>query len=445
MVGTISEVTLPVHFDAQAFDRHLSRLSEPVWMTDLRRRAFAHFEEFSRLPLIEEEWKRVDLRTFRPERFQIRTTSTGNVPFDTLLADRTQFAGRVAHIDGETQASQLDGTLRKQGVLFGSLQEVLVQKPELLREYFMQRAVPVNRDRFSAWHAAFCTGGTVLYIPPNVEIREPLHSFIGLATENAADLSHTLVILGERASATLLEETASASADDAGLHIGTVELIVGDGARLQYVQLQNWGNKVCHFAHQAGRISANASLQWTVGGLGSRLAHTHQEVTLDGPGAEAQVNGVTFASDRQLISYYTQQTHAAPNTHSDLLYKQVLRDRARGIWRGMIRVDVDAQKTDGYQRNDTLLLSGDCRADAIPGLEIEADDVRCTHGATAGRVDEEQIFYCMARGLSEREAKHIIVEGFFQSVLDRIPVEAVRETLRLAVEKKLGIERLLEV
>ncbi|MDA0833026.1 MAG: Fe-S cluster assembly protein SufD [Planctomycetota bacterium] len=411
-------------------------------MTERRRQAFSQFEELSHSSLDEEEWKRIDLRSFRPERYEIRNTLPAQSTFDLLLADRTEFGGRVTHIDGCTQASQLDGTLRKQGVIFGSLQDVLQAHPDLLQDYWMQRAVPNGRDRFSAWHAAFCTGGTVLYVPKGVDVEAPLYSFIGLASENAADLSHTLVILENGASATLLEETASANPDLSGLHIGAVELLVGDGAHLQYVQLQNWGTKVCHFAHQAGRVAGNGSLRWTVGGLGARIAHIHQDVFLDGPAAEAQVNGVTFASEKQLISYYTQQTHAAPFTRSDLLYKQVLRDRARGIWRGMIRVDEGAQKTDGYQRNDTLLLSGDSRADAIPGLEIEADDVRCTHGATAGRVDEEQIFYCMARGISEMEAKHMIVEGFFQTVLDRIPVEVVRETLNRAVEKKLGIERL---
>jgi Fe-S cluster assembly protein SufD len=223
--------------------------------------------------------------------------------------------------------------------------------------------------------------------------------------------------------------------------VGAVELLVGPGASLRYVQLQNWNQQVWHLARQMGRVDRNGSLQWTVAGIGARLAHIHQEVALDGRGASAQVNGATFATDRQLLSYYTQQTHRAPQTRSDLLYKDVLRDRARVVWRGMIRVEPQAQQTDGYQRNDSLLLSPDCRADAIPGLEIEADDVRCTHGATAGRVDAEQVFYCMCRGLSRYEAMHMIVEGFFHNVYDRIAVEAVRETLSRAVEKKLGIGR----
>jgi Fe-S cluster assembly protein SufD len=310
-----------------------------------------------------------------------------------------------------------------------------------LEPHLMTRAVRPAADRFAAWHAAFWTGGTALYVPRNVQIDEPLHSLIGLAQSQAADFSHTLVILEEGSSATLLEETASAHADAPGLHVGAVELLIGSEAALRYVQLQNWNPRTYHFAHQAGHVDRDGKLQWTVGGLGSRVAHIHQHVSLDGAGAEAQVNGVTFATDRQLISYYTQQTHNAPNTTSDLLYKEVLRDKARVVWRGMIKVEPVAQKTDGYQRSDALLLSPTCRCDSIPGLEIQADDVRCTHGATAGRVDEEQIFYCMCRGLSRFEAMHVIVEGFFHTVYDRIPVEAVRETLSQTVERKLGIGR----
>jgi Fe-S cluster assembly protein SufD len=246
------------------------------------------------------------------------------------------------------------------------------------------------------------------------------------------------VILEDGAEATLLEETSSSDPQAAGLHVGAVELLVGRGARLRYVQLQNWNGAVRHFAHQGGRVAADGRLQWTVGGLGARLAHIHQHVHLDGPGAHAEVNGAIFATEKQLLSFYTQQTHHAAHTRSDLLYKDVLRDQARVVWRGMIEVDPPAQKTDGYQRNDALLMSPDARADSIPGLEIQADDVRCTHGATAGRVDREQLFYCKCRGLSEYEAMHMIVEGFFAEIYDRIPVELVRETLSQAVERKLG-------
>ncbi len=452
-------------FDETVFAAFLQARNEPQWIQGQRREAFAHYQRMLGEPLNPEEYKRIDLRTFRPNEYVCGgaalaagsgqkpegspvagTASQADSPLTarptsltTLMQDRAEFGGTVVHEDGLCLRSSLSDELAAQGVLFGDLAALLPQHRDVLEPYFLTRAVTAETDRFSAWHAAFWTGGTVLFVPRNVEVGVPLYSLIRLARERTADFSHTLVILEEGASATLLEETSSSDPDAAGLHVGAVELIVGPGARLRYVQLQNWNGAVKHFAHQSGRVARDAMLQWTVGALGARLSHIHQDVHLDGRGAHAEVNGVTFATDRQLISYYTQQTHHQPDTSSDLLYKEVCRDKSRVIWRGMIKVDPDAQKTDGYQRNDALMLSRDARADAIPGLEIEADDVRCTHGATAGRVDDEQLFYAMCRGMSRYEAMHMIVEGFFAEVYDRVPVELVRETLSQAVERKLGI------
>ncbi|MCA9108560.1 MAG: Fe-S cluster assembly protein SufD [Planctomycetaceae bacterium] len=430
-------------FDQSTFDAFLAARNEPEWIQDQRREAFAHYQRLLAEPLDPEEYKRLDLRTFRPEQYHLGGQQAGvsgqAAGLSTLMRDRAEFAGSVVHQDGHCVQSSLAETLTAKGVLFGDLSTLLARHREQLEPYFLTRAVDPQTDRFSAWHAAFWTGGTVLFVPRGVEIDIPLYSLISLAEDGVADFSHTLVILEDGTSATLLEETSSTDPKTAGLHVGAVELIVGQEARLRYVQLQNWNGSVKHIAHQSGRVARDAMLQWTVGALGARMAHIHQDVHLDGRGADAQVNGVTFATDRQLLSYYTQQTHHQPDTRSDLLYKEVCRDKSRVIWRGMIKVDPDAQKTDGYQRNDALMLSADARADAIPGLEIEADDVRCTHGATAGRVDDEQLFYAMCRGISEYEAMHMIVEGFFSAVYDRIPVELVRETLSQVVERKLGI------
>lgn len=435
---SISSTSAATGFGREAFERFLAERNEPDWIVARRRAAFELFQQRLGEPLSEEEWKRVDLRLLHPQQYHVGRHTASAATFSTLLADRAQFAGRVTHTDGSCSEATLDPVLAQQGVLFGDLATLLAQHRNVLEPHFMTRAVSADRDRFTAWHAAFWTGGTVLYVPRNVELAVPLYSLIALQSPGAADLSHTLIILEEGASATLLEETASATDKAAGLHIGAVELLVGPRSRLRYVQLQDWNQSTFHIAHQAGSVAQDGSLQWTVGGLGARLAHIHQDVRLEGRGASAEVNGVTFATHRQLLSYYTQQQHMAENTTSDLLYKDVLRDRSRVVWRGMIKVDPGAQKTNGYQRNDSLILSPESRADAIPGLEIEADDVRCTHGATAGRVDEEQIFYCMCRGLSRYEAMHMIVEGFFHKVYDRIEVEAVRETLSKAVERKLG-------
>ncbi len=437
---TLTATALPRTFDESAFDAFLAGRDEPDWVTDRRRAAFALFQEKSDAELDPEEWRRVNLRLFRPAEFAVQTggeTAGAAAEFDTQLRRSADFAGRVVHADGRCAVAEAADELRAAGVVFGDLNRLACERRELVEPHLFS-AVRPETDRFSAWHAAFRTGGTFLFVPRNVRLERPLHSLIGLAAAGAADLSHTLVVLEEGASAALLEETASAG-DTAGLHLGSVELILGRGANLRYVQLQNWNDETFHIAHQAGRVAADAHLQWTVGGLGAKLAHVHQDVILDGRGATAEVNGVTFAVGRQQLSYYTQQNHNAPDTRSDLLYKTVLRDRSRVVWRGMIRVEPGAPRTDGYQRCDSLMLSDDARSDSIPGLEIETDDVRCTHGATTGRVDAEQIFYCMSRGLGRFEAMHMIVEGFFHQIYDRIPVEAVRDVLSAAVERKLGI------
>ena len=229
----------------------------------------------------------------------------------------------------------------------------------------------------------------------------------------------------------------SPQANSVGFHCGGVELIVGNGANLRFVNLQDWGSSVWHFAHQKATVGRDAQLQWTVGALGAKLAKVNQHVALEGRGANCQVNGVMFTEDRQHLAYHTLQHHVAPDCRSDFLYKAALQDQSRTVWRGMIKVDAEAQQTDGYQRNDNLLLSEQARADSIPGLEIEADDVRCTHGSTSGRVDEELIFYARSRGFTRKEAIRIIVSGFFQQVFDRITIESVREALGQSIARRV--------
>ena len=269
-----------------------------------------------------------------------------------------------------------------------------------------------------------------------VAIDRPLHVLSALSPHRT-DLSRTLVVLEEGAEATLLAETASTDPAAPGLHCGAIELHVGPGARLRYVNLQNWGAGVWHFARQKALVHQDAQLQWTIGALGARLAKVNQHVGLVGRRAGVQVNGVMFTEGRQHLAYHTLQHHQVPECTSDLLYKGALQDQSHLVWRGMIRVEPGAMKTDGYQRNDNLILSDRARTDCIPGLEILADDVRCTHGATAGRVDDELVFYAQSRGLTRREATRMIVAGFFQQVVDRIMIESVREALGEAIRRRV--------
>src|SRR5262245_43733286 len=253
-------------FSRADFEAFLKTRREPEWVITRRQSAFDTYEQKLAEPLNPEEYKRVDLRAFQPARFAVGAVAPAPAQFETLLEKRAEFGGAVSHLDGHCVVSRLDEKLASRGVLFGSLTELLRSKRDLLEPHLMSRAVRADADRFAAWHAAFLTGGTVLYVPRNVSVEAPLYSLIGLSAAGAADFSHTLVILEDGASATLLEETGSATPANPGLHVGAVELLVGAGANLRYVQLQNWNQHVWHLGHQAGRVSRDGSLQWTVGG-----------------------------------------------------------------------------------------------------------------------------------------------------------------------------------
>jgi Fe-S cluster assembly protein SufD len=432
-------------FNQETFDAFVAARNEPKWLVEMRRAAWRAFRDLPWPSNRDEEWMRTDIRLFKLDRFQVPTETSG--PFaplpHALLAAGVELGGRSAALNSQPAEAVLTDKWKKAGVLFGSLDGLVQEHGELLRPYFERRVVDPIKDRFSALHTALWCGGTLLYVPKHVAVDAPLHSLSALSA-GGVDLGKTLVILEEGAEATLLSETASRSdvppgarADGGGLHCGSIELIVEKGARLRYVNLQNWGHEVWHFAHQKASVAREGRLQWTIGALGAKLAKVNQHVALTGPDAEVQVNGVMFTEGKQHLSYNTHQHHQAPYCKSDLLYKAALQDRSRTVWRGMIKVDRDAQRTDGYQRNDNLMLSRDARADSIPGLEIEADDVRCTHGSTSGRVDDMQVFYAMTRGYTRREAVRMIVAGFFQQVFDRITIESVRDALGEAIGRRV--------
>ena len=258
-----------------------------------------------------------------------------------------------------------------------------------------------------------------------------------MLSDGGVDLAHTLIVVEEGAEATILHEANSVNRDAAGLSLGSIEIIQRPGSNLRYVNLQEQGYKTFQFAHQHAVVDRDASIQWTLGAMGNGFAKVNQTVSLVGPGAHSQVNGVLFTEGRQHIAYHTLQHHVAPNCHSDFLYKSAQQDRSRTVWRGMIKVDKAAQKTDGYQRNDNLVLSEHSRADSIPGLEIEADDVRCTHGSTTAKVDAEQVFYAQCRGFTRNEAVRLIVTGFFQQIFDRITIEPVRDSLGRTIARQV--------
>ena len=376
-------------FSEASFEAFLKGRDEPGWLLDRRRAAFEAFSGMALPSSRDEEWRRTDIRGLKLGAFGQVPPSRGEPSaedrsaltpaWETLSA---HYGTGLEHVNAAPTRSA--DPARLGGAVLVDLATAARDHPEILRTPLPDgRRLAHGRRLLGAPRRAFWTGGTLLYVPKGVEGRgRPLFSLVGLANGGQVDLDHTLVVLEEGAEATLVRETASVGRGDApALHAGAVELFVGRGAKLRFVNLQNWDASTWHFSRERALVGADASIQWTVGGLGSRLAKVNQEVALTGQGADAQVNGVMFTTGKQHLAYFTRQDHAAPHTRSDLLYKGGLKDSSRVVWKGMIRVEKEAQKTDAYQKDDNLILSDHARADSIPGLEIEANDVRCTHAA----------------------------------------------------------------
>jgi Fe-S cluster assembly protein SufD len=292
-------------------------------------------------------------------------------------------------------------------------------------------------DKFTAHNAAMWRSGLLVCVPKGVRLEQPLYVRVTNSLSGGALFWRLLVVAEEGSSFSLIEEYASTEPDLESYVNGAVELFVEQGAKLEYVSLQNTSRATWHFATHHARVGRDAELDWVAGGFGSRKGKIRIQNDLAGQGATSRVTGAYFADGTQHLDYDTFQEHIAPHTTSDFAFKGALRDEATVVWRGMIRVEHEAQKTNAYQENRNLLLSPRAHADSIPGLEILANDVRCTHGATLAQVDRDQLFYAMARGLTRADAERLIVRGFFQDVLDRIELDPVREALAEALEARI--------
>lgn len=431
MTSTAASLT----FDAVGFEDFLQRRNDPAWLVQLRREAWQHAEQMQWPARRHEEWIRTDLRLFQLAKFRVPDGEMQSCGGRIQLSSGVDLGGYVKTVNSVVIEESLDDELRAKGVVFGSLDRLAAEQSDLVRR-FLFSVFDTDYDKFAALHTAFFCGGQFLYVPRGVVISKPLH-LSSLLADGATDLTHTLIVLDEGAEATVLHESASEGDNASGMHLGAVELLQRPGSHLRYVNLQEWGLKTFHFAHQKASVDRDATLQWTIAAMGSGFAKVNQTVELVGAGANCQVNGVMFSEGRQHLAYHTLQHHMAPNCKSDFLYKSAQQDQSRTVWRGMIKVDKDAQKTDGYQRNDNLVLSKRSRADSIPGLEIEADDVRCTHGSTTAKVDEEQVFYALCRGFTREEATRMIVTGFFQQIFDRITIDSVRDALGASIARQV--------
>jgi Fe-S cluster assembly protein SufD len=367
----------------------------------------------------DEPWRFTDLRDFDPEAFGANGATA-------VAAGQGMLDIDVAGI----------ATVSEAGIEIEKVPEGVRFEP--LPDDFERLGALVGHDeKFAAHNAALWKHGLLVVIPKGVVLEQPLYVRITNSVERGSLFFRLLVVAEEGSQATLIEEYTSAAPALESYTNVVAELFVEQASKLEYVSLQNLSQETWHFATHHARVDRDAELDWVAGGFGSKKGKIRIQNDLAGQGATSRVTGAYFADGDQHLDYDTFQEHIAPSTTSDFAFKGALRDSATAVWRGMIRVEKDAQKTNAYQENRNLMLSKQAHADSIPGLEILANDVRCTHGATLGQVDREQLFYLMARGLSRAEAERLIVRGFFQDILDRIELEPVRETLGEALEARI--------
>ncbi len=377
-------------------------------------------ELYRSLPLPDtsmEAWRFTDLRGFDPDSF-VQNGTVGAPARDMLEID---VSGLATAGGGKVEIDRLPD-----GVEFAALPE----------DHERLGTLVDADDKFTAHNAASWQSGLLVRVPKGVELDDPLYVRV-VGDGTGATFWRLLVVAEEGSRFSLIEEYTSPSAGAAGYTNSAVELFVEQGAKLEYVSLQNLSQETWNFATHRATVGRDAELDWVAGGFGSRRGKVRIHNDLAGQGATSRVTGAYFADGTQHLDYDTFQQHHAPSTTSDFAFKGVLREEASVVWRGMIRVEEGAQKTNAYQENRNLILSPDAHADSIPGLEILANDVRCTHGATISQVDREQLFYAMSRGLTRGDAERLIVRGFFQDVLDRIELAPVREALADALEARI--------
>jgi len=412
--------------------------NEPDWMLERRLRAWQLFEAAPMPSRQDEVWRRTDISKLKLEQLVPFAPPSGLDVESPLKLDGNS-SGLLTQQNSLTVERSLKDVVSAQGVIFTDLDTAVREHPELVKRYFMTEAVTPEYDKFAALNGALWSGGTFLYVPKSVEVALPLRALYTLTAPGASLFTHTLLVVEAGARITYLEEYASPSIEQQSLNAGVVEVFLKQDAHLTFVTLQEWMGKVLDISTQRALTERDSRLDWLVIGVGDGTTKSNIETALRGAGASVQMLGILWGYGHQHTDYHTAQDHIAPHTTSDLLYKAALTDEAKSIFSGRIRVEKGAQGTDAYQTNRSILLSNHASAFPSPNLEIEANEVRCSHGASVGKVDQDQLFYLMARGIPKDTATRMIVEGFFSDVLEREPVASIRGNLRELIARKMNL------
>ena len=413
----------------------------PGWFQQSRREAWSQFAGMKMPARTEQAWRfaslgKIALDHYTPPQSVDEATRErliGRSQGNEKVAGRMVFANDRL-LDRRVHAAELAA----QGVVWKPLDAALAEHAELFQKHFMAQEAVLGSQKFAALHRARVRTGTFLYVPKNVEVALPLEVFHWLGGEGGSTFPHTLIIAEAGSKVTLVDYFESDRAEEGGFACAVNDLIVGPGAKVTYLCAQNWGENVVSFQINSTAVERDANALSLHLNLGASYARLESLSRLVGTGGRSDMLAATVADTTQEFDQRTYQDHVEPHTTSDLLYKNALSDTAKTIFAGLIRVETKAQHTDAYQKVRNLMLSDEAEANSMPGLEILADEVRCTHGATAGYIDAEELFYLLARGIDKKSAQELIVQGFLHEVLERLPDASVTPKLSALIAEKFA-------
>jgi len=431
----------PAAPDATGDEAFAARAIEgaPQWFAERRQ---AGRDTFTRLPMPtakDESWRFASVGRLSIDGFHLadppdEATARSILDRSSLVSER---AGQMVFADDHRIGfERADDSLAAQGVVYLPLEEALRERPDLLERYLLKESTDLGSQKFLGLHAALVRAGSVLYVPENVEIEAPFVNYYWTSAEGSAVFPHTLVIAGDNAKVSTVDVFFSAGDDNSALNCAVCDLHGGPASKVFRKVVQDWNAQTTSFQIENSVADKDADIKNLAVNIGASRARYENQTRVEGSGANVKMYSLTVAEERQEFDQRTLQTHVAPNSTSDLLYKNALLDRSRTIFSGLIKVVEEAQQTDAYQTNRNLLLDPSAEANALPGLEILANDVACSHGATTGHVSEEELFYLLSRGISHRTAMQLMVFGFFEEIIEKVESEELAENLRELIRKK---------
>lgn len=426
----------------EAFNLHIEDLdTAPKWWKDAKTTAFETFVSTPMPTRKDETWRFGKIKGLSLDEYKF--AALPSISDAASIVKKSDFidtyAGRFVFGDDQTlQADRISPELAEKGVIWAPLREAISKHPEILKDYLMKQSADLGSAKFAALHQAFLENGALLYVPKGVEIEDPFVVYNWSLNSGSTIFPHTLIIAEEFAKVKIIEANQSSTEENAAYSCGVNHIFAGTGANIDYTLLQNFNEQTLGFqinSNIAGKDSTVKTLSVNVG-CGHYRSETHGQIK--GAGSRVEMLSLAIADNEQEIDQRTLQTHSAPNAYSNLLFKNVLIDKAKTIFSGLIKVDEGAQQTDAYQTNRNLLLSDTAETNSLPGLEIAANDVKCSHGTTTSQIENDEIFYMKARGIPEAMAQELIVYGFFEEILTSIDCDTLADRARQIIQSKFS-------